>query len=187
MSTYFPDKPFTTVTLYRGSTNSITSAPLIALLLIIGSHLMEPLFKYAVANYCNACDDRYIVDHCMKIDDLNAYLGLICFDSFQCYYDACSSRPPVVLVVPRTLRRERSIVTHGHSHNPFKKLLPYLHIFPETMPVILGSIQTVGDQVDILLSVWLIETCTGVRTLASFRSILSQVPLRPCSRAKAES
>jgi len=92
-----------------------------------------PLFKHgkviSFAN-CNGWDFQYIIDHCMQIDDLNAYLKLVCFDSCQCYYDACSSRPPVVLVVPRThskVRMHPNLDEKPISPVPISTRFPRLH------------------------------------------------------------
>lgn len=48
----------------------------------------------------NGRNHRYIIDHCLYQDDLNAYLKVICFDSTQRRYDVCSYRPPLILVIP---------------------------------------------------------------------------------------
>jgi hypothetical protein len=50
---------------------------------------------------CNGRNFRYIVDHCVHQDDLNAYLKVICFDTSQRRYTLCSYRPPLILVFPR--------------------------------------------------------------------------------------
>jgi len=43
---------------------------------------------------------RYLIDHCVHQDDRSAYLKVICYDHSQYWYDACSYRPPCILVVP---------------------------------------------------------------------------------------
>jgi hypothetical protein len=58
--------------------------------------------KIIAFNKCNNWDYKYIIDHCVDVDEFNAYLKLICYDNFYDYYDICSDRPPLILVVPKT-------------------------------------------------------------------------------------
>jgi hypothetical protein len=51
---------------------------------------------------CNGRTFRYIIDHCMYMDNFYAYLKVICFDPSQRRYDICSFRPPLVLVIPKS-------------------------------------------------------------------------------------
>ena len=50
---------------------------------------------------CNGPNYRYIVDHCVHEDYANAYLKVFCFNPSQHWYDVCSYRPPLILVVPK--------------------------------------------------------------------------------------
>jgi hypothetical protein len=43
---------------------------------------------------------KYIIDHCVYKDDLNAYLKVICYDERQNEYDSRFSRPPLIFAVP---------------------------------------------------------------------------------------
>lgn len=51
---------------------------------------------------CNGPNFRYVVDHCVHQDDLNAYLKVICYSSSQRWYNICSYRPPLILVIPKS-------------------------------------------------------------------------------------
>jgi hypothetical protein len=64
-----------------------------------------PIFKRGMTisfSNCNSLDYRYIIDHCVHIDDFNAYVKVVCFDSCQFYYDICSHRPPLILAIPKS-------------------------------------------------------------------------------------
>jgi len=56
---------------------------------------------------CNGRNFRYVVDHCVKQDDMYAYLKIICFDSSQRRYTICSYRPPLILIIPKRLCKVR--------------------------------------------------------------------------------
>jgi len=49
---------------------------------------------------CNSGNNRYIIDHCVHQDDLNAYLKVVCFSFDQSHFDIGSYRPPLILVAP---------------------------------------------------------------------------------------
>jgi hypothetical protein len=73
------------------------------------SHYREddnlPIFKRGMTisfSNCNGLDYRYVIDHCVHVDDFNAYVKVICFDSFQGYYNICSYRPPLILSIPKS-------------------------------------------------------------------------------------
>ena len=51
---------------------------------------------------CNNWNYKYIIDHCVEVDEFNAYLKVVCYDYCHDYYDICSDRPPLILVVPKT-------------------------------------------------------------------------------------
>jgi hypothetical protein len=48
----------------------------------------------------NCHQSRYIVDHCILKDDVNAYLKVYGFTADRQIYDIASLRPPLILVVP---------------------------------------------------------------------------------------
>ena len=53
-----------------------------------------PLFTHGTIisfGVCNGYDYRYIIDHCLHIDDNFAYLKVICFNTYQSYFDTCST------------------------------------------------------------------------------------------------
>ncbi len=43
---------------------------------------------------------KYIIDHCVYRDELNAYLKIVCYDNMQYAYDNRFTRPPLILAVP---------------------------------------------------------------------------------------
>jgi len=62
-----------------------------------------PIFEHGMAisfQNSNTRNHRYFVDHCVHQDNRNAYLKVICYDYSQYWYDACSYRPPCILVIP---------------------------------------------------------------------------------------
>lgn len=89
-----------------------------------------PLFEHGhIISFgnCNAFDYRYIIDHCAHVDDNFAYLKVICFNTFQDYYDASSYRPPLILVVPKSYSNTRM--------HPNLEISPPLPSIPPVTPV----------------------------------------------------
>lgn len=94
-----------------------------------------PLFREGMSisfSNCNGLDYRYVIDHCVHVDDFNAYIKVVCFDSCQFYYDMCSNRPPLILTVPKShcrVRMHPNLETHlvtSVSSKPHKSLSSFL-------------------------------------------------------------
>ena len=105
-----------------------------------------PLFTHGTIlsfNNCNGFEYRYIIDHCTYTDDHLAYLKVVCFDTFQSYYDICSSRPPLIFAVPKSYCNAR-------MHPNLEK-----NAIPHSIP--LNS--TIESGLNKLLSLWRHLSC----------------------------
>jgi hypothetical protein len=66
-------------------------------------HENMPVFVQGMILSCrdwNTHTHKYIIDHCIYKDDLNAYLKVVCYDESQNEYDSRFTRPPLIFAIP---------------------------------------------------------------------------------------
>lgn len=84
-----------------------------------------PTFTHGMIISCrnwNTKRHKYIIDHTVYQDELNAYLKIICFDEMQYAYDNRFTRPPLILAVPLAYSNARLHPNLINMHTSTKKI-----------------------------------------------------------------